>query len=383
MRLGIIICGMNTGFLSHLRPVLERAVEAGEYPGVQELVLDHGRVVFHAAIGMADVERGVPVARDTIYRMFSSSKTVTGVAAAMCVERGLFSLLDPVGEYLPGFKDAVVGPNREPVQRPVRVIDILSMTSGLDYSFDWSKEKKPLSTVEFANRLGREPLLFQPGDHWNYGYSADVAGALVEVVSGKSFGQFLKDELFDPLGMKDTGFVVPPAKRHRLAQAYEGGPDGRGNFVNKLAPHHLGLRDYKEDTVFESGGAGLVSTVDDWAQFTRMLMAGGTLAGHRYLSPAGFKLIHTSLLTPEQARTFVWDDCTGHGYGFFYHVKRAGVSHSDMTSPGTFAWGGWLGTMSFVDPVLNCGSVFLVQKTSSASLSSRVRNIVCAAASIQ
>lgn len=379
---------MDIQTLETLRPLLSREVEAGRYFGIQELVLDGDREVFHAALGMADRENARPVARDTLYRMFSSSKNVTGVAAAMCIERGLFSPRDPVDEYLPAFKEVTVGPERRKPARGMLVRDLLNMTSGLTYDFDWNKVNAKrgdrVGTVDFVSLLAREqPLAFDPGDRWNYGFSADVTGALIEVASGKRYGEFLREELFEPLGMKDTGFTVPPEKRARLAQAYERGADGLPA-VSEIASYHIGLADYAPDTAFESGGGGLVSTVDDWAQFCRMLIAGGTFNGHRFLSPAGFRFLTTNQLQPEQARTFNWEDCTGHGYGNFFHIKRAGVQHSDLSNPGTFAWGGWLGTQSFVDPVAKCASIFLVQcaGTDPRGASGRVRSVVSAAASL-
>ncbi len=378
---------MNVKSLEKLRPLLAQAVEAGRYPGIQELVISGDREVFHEAVGSADRENGRPVARDTLYRMFSSSKNITGVASVMCIERGLFSPRDPVFEYLPAFKDVTVGPERRAPSRGISIGDLLCMTSGITYDFDWSGVNAArgdrIGTVDFACMLAREqPLAFEPGDRWAYGYNADVMGALIEVTSGKRFGDFLREEIFEPLGMKDTGFTVPPEKRSRLAQAYELDADGHPA-VSAIAPYHLGLADYATDTSFESGGAGLVSTIDDWAKFCRMLIAGGTLDGHRFLSPAGFRYLRTNQLHPEQARTFNWDDCTGHGYGNFFHIKRAGVKHSDLSNPGTFAWGGWLGTHSFVDPVAECASIFLVQCAGydQSNTSSRVRNVVSAAAS--
>ena len=379
---------MNFQFLqTYLDPLLDSAVSSGCYPGVQALVLhgEEGREVYHRAVGLADAEAGIPVARDTLYRMFSSSKNVTGVASAMCAERGLLSRRAQVHDYLPAFKDITVGPERRAPATSLFVWHVLSMTSGFSYDYDWSKAPAGLDTVGFVSDLARRvPLQFDPGDQWMYGYGADIAGALVETVAGMRFGEFLRREIFEPLGMKDTGFIVPESKRARLAAPYEDTDGGRGFRRSELAPHHLGLRDYRKDTTFESGGAGLVSTIDDWAAFCRMLLAGGVYGGHRFLSPAGMSAMLTNQLTPHQARTFNWADCEGHGYSHFFHIKRAGVSHSDATNPGTFAWGGWLGTNSFVDPVSKTVGILMVQRTNGAilELNERFRSVVSAAVSL-
>ena len=375
---------MDVSRLSALSDWMKRSVDRGECAGVQAAVVKDGREVWHAAVGLADVEENRPMARDTVFRMFSSTKCVTGLAAAMCADRGLFSLRTPVREFLPGFKDQrwwdgeklhEIGPGG----RPVYLFDLLNMTSGVTYIGDWDagdRGRKKLfeeqkaevdrgvftGTVELMNRLGGVPLSFAPGTRWAYGFNADVVGAVIEVVTGKRYGRWLKEEIFDPLGMDETGFTVTPAQRARMATCYHCVPGEAGS--PRPMPdvgRRLGLSDYVPETGFESGGAGLVSTVGDWCKFMAMLQAGGTWNGHRFLSPCGFKLMTTPMLSPEQTKFYNWQDFPGHNYAFFNHVKVAGAPSSNPCNPGTFGWDGALGTNSFVDPVEKLSLVVMIQ----------------------
>ena len=373
---------MDTDFLrTHLDDVLRHAVDNGDYPCALTLVFDGERDFYEGSFGRADLERPDAPRRDTIFRMFSSSKPFTGFAAAICVERGLFSLEDRVDLFLPGFADVRVGPDRHPAPRPVTVRDLLSMTSGLTYDFPWN-EHPGLSTVAFANELGRQGLAFDPGDHWAYGYSADAMGALVEVATGRRFGDFLREELFEPVGMRDTAFFVPPEKRGRLCKPYWLNPE-----TNRFVEHvervdHLGVADWDAPPPFESGGAGLFSTADDMRAWTRMLLAGGVCRdGRRLLSPAAFRAMTSGLLTDRQKRTFDWDNCEGQQYGYFNHVQAENGPQGLLSGRGAFAWGGWMGTLTWTDPANALGCVFLTQAIGVRwKLSPRVRNVVSAAA---
>ncbi|MBQ9727508.1 MAG: beta-lactamase family protein [Kiritimatiellae bacterium] len=375
---------MNTQRLSALSDWMKRAVDRGECAGVQAAVVKDGREVWHAAVGLADVAGNRPMGRDTLFRMFSSTKCVTGLAAAMCVDRGLFSLRTPVYEFLPGFRNQCWWDGEKtreigPGGRPVHLFDLMNMTSGVTYVGDWDagdrgrtkliREQQAeidrgvfTGTVELMNRMGGVPLSFAPGTRWAYGFNADVAAAVIEVATGKRYGQWLREEIFEPLGMDETGFTVTPERRARLATCYRCVPGEAG--CPRAMPdvgRRLGLADYVPETGFESGGAGLVSTVGDWCKLMAMLQAGGTWGGHRFLSPAGFRLMTTPMLTPEQARTFNWQDFPGHNYAFFNHVKVAGAPSSNPCNPGTFGWDGALGTNSFVDPVEKLSLVVTIQ----------------------
>ena len=211
---------MDTTFLkARLDETIGRAIDAGEWPCAVALVFDGEREFYEGFFGRTDLARPGAPDRGTIFRMFSSTKPFTGFAAAICVERGLLSLEDRVERFLPGFADVRVGPERRPAARPPMVRDLLSMTSGLTYEFPWN-DHPGMPTVEFANELGRLGLAFDPGERWQYGYAADVMGAVIEVATGRRFGDFLREEVLEPLGMRDTAFFVPPEKRGRLCRPY-------------------------------------------------------------------------------------------------------------------------------------------------------------------
>ena len=374
---------MDVSFLrTNLDAAMRRAIDAGELPCALALVFDCDREYYDGFFGRVDLERPGAPDRDTIFRMFSSTKPVTGMAAAMCVERGVFSLEEPVGRFLPGFADVRVGPERKTPARPPMLRDLLSMTSGLTYEFPWD-DQPDLPTIEFANELGRRGLAFEPGDHWEYGYSADVMGAVIEVATGRRFGDFLREEIFEPLGMRDTAFFVSPEKRARLCKPYRRDP-GTHAFVEHVERiGHLGVADWDAPPPFESGGAGLFSTARDMQAWTRMLLAGGVAPdGRRLLSPATFRAMTSGLLTARQALTFTWDNCEGQQYGYFNHIQVENGPQGLLSAHGAFGWGGWMGTLTWTDPANGIGCVFLVQAVDANSqLANRVRNVVCAAAS--
>ena len=346
-----------------LQNVLDRQVELGQAAGVNLLVLQRGSEIAYVQSGYADIDKKTPFDRDTIMRIYSMSKPVTAAAVMLLVQRGAISLGEPVSRYLPGFKEQLIikEDGDIPLVRPAYIRDLLSMTSGLPYGepggkgaflkaqqvFDRVDEMlytdSPLTTVEIANELGRAGVAFQPGERWLYGTSADVLGAVVEVVSGKKFGEFLQDEFFTPLEMKDTGFYVPEAKRSRMASVYE-----RCDGVLKLfETNHLGLR-YMRDVVpaFESGGAGLTSTLDDYAHFAAMLINGGEYKGKRIMDEAIVRYMSSGRLTPwqEHGMWHDWDGRAGYSYGcLMQHMIDPQMAYS-LGWMDEYGWDGWLGT---------------------------------------
>lgn len=358
---------------NRVHDTLQDLVDRRRLPGALALVLHGDDEVYYTEAGFADVEKGRPLSRDAIFRMFSSTKTVTSVAMMQCIERGLISLRAPLSEYIPEFRDCVVGRERVPAKTEPLVYHVMNMVSGIHYPHGTDDDPTTIevrrlwaemdagvftSTVDFVKRLAKCPLSFEPGDRWEYGYGADVAGALVEIVSGKRFGQFLKENIFDPLGMNDTGFTVSDEKRARLATAYQFTPDGFE--PNAIAARHLGVTDGDPRTGFESGGAGLLSTIDDWAQFHRMLLGGGTYRGERIISPAAFEYMTSNQLTAHQARTYKHGP-SGFGYGNFFNVVKPDTRRQNNFGPGAFSWGGWLRTQGFTDRARNVSGIFMIQ----------------------
>lgn len=369
---------MNLVKLEQISDMLRSQVESGQVKGCSAYVLKHGRPIYRANAGMADEARGIEWKNDTIVRLYSMTKPITAAAAMILLDRGQLDLSDKVSWFIPGFKNQTVmndDGSTEPVQNEVCVKDLLDMTSGLCYpdrSFaagsvmqdlydkiaDEAAKGKPTDTLGYANLIGQQPLAFQPGDRWMYGTSADVLGAVIEVVSGKKFGDFLREELFEPLGMKDTDFWVPEEKLCRFAENYEE-KDGR------LVPcmwQHLGLTYLcRKPPEFQSGGAGLCSTMDDYAAFAEMLLNEGVYNGRRVLSRNAVKYLTSNQLTPEQLRTFDWDQHKGCGYGNLMHIapeSGAGIS----THPGEYGWDGWLGCFFANDPRDGYTFLYFIQR---------------------
>ena len=291
--------------IDRLQWILDDAVARGEIPGAILMVRKEGKETVYLESGYGDIEAKKPVARDSIYRLYSMSKPITATAVMILVERGMIDLADPVCRYLPGFCGQMVAAADGHVEKPwrdVNIQDLVNMTSGLVYDGNHltGKQTEALfeeviqgldegeggayGTVEIANRLGQIPLAFQPARSWCYGTSADVAGAIVEVVSGMRFGDFLEKEIFAPLEMVDTGFWVPEEKQNRLVKTYECN-EGKPSVL--YTGNHLGIRNAMDRRpAFESGGAGLVSTIDDYSHFAQMLLNGGNYKGKQILSPA-------------------------------------------------------------------------------------------------
>ena len=346
------------GLQERLSACLRQAVENHEAAGVSLLILKDGRELCHVREGYADIETGKTLRRDSIFRLYSQSKPVTAAAAMILVDRGILDLMAPVDQYLPGFANPRVveadGTLRPAVRAPW-VIELLGMTSGLCYPdvdaagqyaarvFDEDQAQIAagggMSTLEFCNRLGEQPLAFEPGTRWRYGTSADILGAVIEAATGKRFSDFLREELFEPLGMKDTAFWVPEEKQDRLVTCYRRIPGG----LEKFSSVHLAVGQYDREPAFESGGAGLVSTLDDYAAFARMLMNGGKAEDRRILSEAAVRYMTTPQLSGS-VRKDVWDSLGGYNYSCLMRVCDHPGRAAMFTVKNEYGWDGWLGT---------------------------------------
>ena len=370
-----------------VQAIMDRYTQNGFCAGSSLLVLQHGEEKLYAQSGWADRENQIPIQRDTLFRLYSMSKPVTGCAAMILLERGIIDLYEPVSQYLPGFKNCMVRGRGtpEPAARPVRIRDLLSMTSGLPYGDEETQAGKgalslfaeigrrlhsenPLTTVEIANRMGENGLSFQPGERWMYGTSADVMGAVIEQASGMRFGEFLQKELFEPLGMKDTAFYVPEEKRARLTKVYEETENG----AVPIHTEHLGVCcEQNSAPAFESGGAGLVSTLDDYAQFARMLRNGGRLGETVILQPSTVRFFTAGSLEPWQEASFTsqFDGLTGFTYGNFMRVMKDPGRAFVNAGRGSYGWDGWLGPYFANDPENDLTILMMLQRKDSGTVS--------------
>src|SRR6266702_6306067 len=283
--------------LQRVGDYIRNEIATGKIPGAILLIQQHAQPVYFENFGVRDVATKLPMTANTIFRIYSMSKPITSVAAMMLVEDGKLSLDDPVSKYIPAFAGVKVGVDKrdqdgkpalvlEPLNRPITIEDLLRHTSGLTYGFYGENAVRKLyansdtyggdfDNATFAERIARLPLAKQPGTQWDYGHSTDVLGRIIEVISRQTLYQFEKQRLLDPLGMSETAFfVADAAQRPRIAEPM---PDDR--FTRPVA----GIRDSTLPRRWESGGAGMVGTIGDYARFAQMLLNGGTLDGKRYL----------------------------------------------------------------------------------------------------
>jgi CubicO group peptidase (beta-lactamase class C family) len=361
--------------LERVGDCIRNEIATGKIPGAVILIQQHGHPIYFESFGVRDVESGRPMTADTIFRIFSMSKPITSVATMMLVEDGKLALDDPVAKYIPAFADVKVGVEKadengkpalalEPLNRPITIEDLLRHTSGLTYGFIGDSAVRRIYThsdmfdgdfdnATFVERLARLPLAEQPGTRWDYGHSTDVLGRVIEVISGQSLYQFEKQRLLDPLGMTETAFFVAnPEQRPRIAEPM---PD------NPLGPV-AGIKDSTVPRRWESGGAGMVGTIGDYAHFAQMLLNGGTLDGRRYLKPETIALMASDHIGPETkiARDQIYfpGDTSGFGLGF---AVRTSVPADTSWPLGEYRWDGAAGTFFFIDPRDDMFVIVMVQ----------------------
>jgi CubicO group peptidase (beta-lactamase class C family) len=362
--------GMSSERLERLHAEVQRFVDEGKHAGAVTLVARNGKIVDWRTYGKRDVEAGLPMEKDTIVRIYSMSKIVTSVAALILLEEARFRLDDPIGDYLPelGHMKVMTGgtaekPRLADAKGPITIKHLFTHTSGLTYDFgDTPVEKinhdaklaEAPSLADFVTRVSRLPLAHEPGERFTYGVSTDVLGALVEKVSGRPFGQFLEERLLRPLGMKDTGFSVPDAKRARLARIYEVGKDGKLSPAKPLFGIEPG-----PGPKLESGGAGLFSTTADYARLMQMLLNDGQLDGVRILSRKTVELMMANHLTLASPPTLGDDPSSGFGLGGAVRVDLA--KGTSLGSIGQFGWAGAATTYANLDPQEKTVALLFVQ----------------------
>ena len=374
-------------------------VEDGRLPGWLLLISRGGKVVRLSTRGHRDVEAGLAVEADTLFRIYSMTKPITAVAAMMLYEEGAFDLRDPVSRFIPAFdgvrvfqQGTALRPLTVPATEPIRIWHLLTHTAGLTYGFlhrhvvdemyraagfEWGFPEG-LDLAACCDRWASLPLLFEPGTEWNYSVASDVLGRVVEIASGRSLDAFFAERIFAPLGMTDTSFFVAPADAARLATLYL--PDKAGRAARNDAFSAAALRRPN----VHSGGSGLVSSAADYHRFTRMLLGGGQLDGVRLLSGRTVKYMSRNHL-PGRAdlgtfgRPFGEGSLAGVGYGLGFAVLEDPVRSKVMSSVGELSWGGAASTAFFIDPAEELIVVFLTQllpSTTHPLLRSQLRQLV-------
>lgn len=393
--------GFDPARLDRITAHLDRNyIQPGKIAGCQTLVARHGHVAYFESLGHADRERGTPVKDDTIFRLFSMTKPVTSVALMTLYEQGYFQLNDNVHRVIPQFRDMEVyvsgqGENivTRPPKRPMTFRDLLSHQSGLSYGDGLAKLAgintdllHPVDQVyaargvergrgdnlkEFVDRISGVPLHFDPGEKWMYSYSTDVCGYLVEAISGQPFAEYLREHIFEPLGMKDTAFFVPPEKAQRLAANYMRRPDKTLRLIDDPETSA-----YLEDPAMSAGGSGLVGTTADYLRFTDMLRRGGELDGVRLLGPRTIEMMHQNHLTGGKELSemavglFTETSYDGIGFGLGFAMTLDAV-RAGTIGVGDYYWGGAASTIFWVDPVEDLVVIFMTQLIPSATFNFR------------
>ena len=367
--------GMSAERLDRIAELAGGYTESGKLASVLTMVARDGRVVHVSSVGQRGVEDDRPLPEDALFRIFSMSKPITAVAAMILYEEGKFQLRDPVSNFIPELAelDVLVDGERVPAKNVMTMQQLLTHTAGFSYGFapddpvdklyNETQVLRAKDLDEFIERLAALPLKYEPGTQWHYSVAVDVTGAVIERISGQSFGDFLQERLFDPLDMHDTFFQVPPDKMDRFLPNH--GWDAEND---KLVAFDDGeFMDYTGGTMMESGGGGLVSTARDYLRFAEMMRAGGALHGERILSPKTVEYIATDHLPAsinaggEGERPSVNILNVGSGFGLGFGVVRDPAMTGVLGSPGEYLWGGAAGTIFWIDPVEEIVLVSMIQ----------------------
>ena len=389
--------GLDAQRLERIGEHLERNyIGPGKIAGCQVSVARHGHLAYFKSFGSMDLERNKPTRDDTIYRIYSMTKPITSVALMTLYEQGHFQLNDPVSRIVPSWKNHRVWVSgegddmvTEAPHRPVSFRDVLCHTAGLTYGggLPGVGIQHPIDKVyrglkirsldgadtmaQFMDKLGQVPLRYQPGTAWMYSLATDVCGALVELISGKPFAQYLDEVIFQPLGMKDTAFQVAPDKADRFAANYQRGPDKKLKLIDDPA-----TSGFTKEPGFKSGGGGLTGTSADYLRFCEMLRRGGELDGHRVLGPRTIAMMHMNHLPGGQELTklalggFSETAYDGVGFGLGFASSLDEVAAGGLGG-GDYYWGGAASTIFWVDPKEDLSVVFMTQLMPSGTFNFR------------
>ena len=365
--------------IAGLEQAMGQYVADGRLYGIHTRLVHKGEVVSDFKTGLRGLQTQTLIEDDTIYRIYSMTKPITGVAMMMLYEEGLFELDDPVTKYVPEFENLKVlaGVNEDgsailaDLERPPTMSELMSHTSGFAYGLGGAdpansafRDLKVLESPDlqtFIDRTATIPLLFQPGEHWFYSVGMDIQGHIIEKLSGQSFGEFLETRLFAPLGMTDTGFYVPEEDYGRLSEVYGFDPES-----GALVPIPFPSVMFRKETIaFESGGGGLVSTMDDYARFSQMLVNRGELNGVQIIKPETLDLITTSVM-PEGASMSTLgmnagEQYPGIGMGLTFGTIEDAALAETQTPDGSYFWGGAASTWFWIDPVNELYFIGMVQ----------------------
>ncbi len=390
--------GLSAERLERIASAIQRSIDDGRIAGGVALVARHGKVAYLKAVGMADREAKKPMRTDNIFRICSMTKPITSVAVMMLYEEGRFMLNQPVSDFIPEFKNMKVLDPPFPqdrtsppgalvdARRPITIHHLLTHTSGLTYGgprlskayrdagINGGLIQNEGTIGDAMKKLALQPLLFQPGDTWEYSLADDVVGCLVEVVSGMPLDKFFEERIFKPLGMKDTHFYLPEDKLPRLATAYTYYPEKGlqpildGQVVRDEGEGYSADYPYRGSRTYFSGGGGLSSTAEDYYRFCQMMLNGGQLNGVRLLSRKSVELM---------SHNRVGEKRRGGGYGLGFGVYSEPARLQELGSLGTYYWGGFYYTAFEIDPKEDLIVIFMGQlhPTGGLDLDNKVKRL--------
>jgi CubicO group peptidase (beta-lactamase class C family) len=372
--------GFSAERLERLHAYMKQVIDAKELSGMVTILARHGKVVDYWNYGQRDMASGAPMTKDTIFRDFSMTKPVTGVAMLILYEQGKWLPTDPISKYIPEFanlkvykgmdsdgKMILVDPDHAPT-----IAELMSHSAGFTYGFfgDTPVDKmyrdaklfQSQNLKEFIDKLAAIPLTYQPGHGWTYSVGMDIEGYIVEKLSGQSLPDFIRDNIYKPLGMKDAGFFVPADRRSRFATLYVNDDQGKVKADDRKGFGGT----YSEQPALPSGGGGMVSTAEDYFRFASMLANGGELDGKRVLSPASVKLMSSNHLAPElltgQFGIGMMQMRAGFGYGYNCAVEYDPPAANLPDGKGTFLWDGAAGTWFWIDPTNDVVFIGMIQR---------------------
>ena len=383
---------MNQDKLLQIDEIINKEIRGERLRGASVYIEQRGKVAFNKVYG-SDKE-------DSIYKIYSMTKPITAVAAMIMYERGLIDLLDPVGKYIPEYADMNVWnadkKKLKKAENPITINDLLNMTSGLVYPgentypercmseiqkdlFKRATSGEKMSNLKILKELAKAPLQFEPGHGWRYGLSADIVAGIIEVITGISYGEFLKKEIFEPLGMEDTGFLVPKEKIDRLAKMYWRNEDTK-ILRTPTQDEYVYLNEYAPTLppFIESGGGGLYSTTADYVKFAKMLLNYGRYEEGRLLGRKTVEFLSSNRLSKEQMKAIDMENFDGYAYSNFMRIMLDPAKAWSNGSVGEYGWDGMSGTYFMVDPAEELIYVYMQQiaQGDDRSLRRRIRQII-------
>lgn len=382
------LAGLSLDRLSTIESHIDRHyIQPGKLPGTLTLVAQRGEIAYIKAQGLMDVERNKAMCRDTIFRIYSMTKPITSIAMMQLYEQGRFLLDDPVHRYIPAWKNLQVYKSgvypdfiTTPATRVMTIRDLLTHTSGLTYGFMQRTNvdaayrqlgldgSEGLTLEKLVSQLAELPLEFSPGTAWNYSVATDVLGYLVQVLADQPFDEYLRERIFEPLGMVDTGFQVADAQLERFAACYQYEAGNQFKLQDDPA-----ISPFRRKGTFLSGGGGLVSTIDDYFHFAQALCQGGALQGQRIIGRKTLEFMRSNHLPGHQdlpslsVGSFSETPYAGSGFGLGFSVKTDVAKSQINGSVGEYGWGGMASTNFFIDPVEELVMIFMTQLIPSSS----------------